>query len=260
MEQMRKTTLAVALAALGSVMLWTMSDAFAVGDRQTYAQAYDLDSTSFTACSTTELAPGRGRVTNASSSTTITTVSSVSGFLGLVAGDEVFVDLSLPADASRAWTRRVVATTPTTGSTLVLTVAIDLSANGTAGYAWQFRKVSCGTGAEDGWLLTARSTWTEVSWQVDQLNVTGGIDVRVQCRDSGLAAYTVYPDPANSASANECLKGNFTAVNACRLIVTGHWGECRIQWKIGAADDGGDTGADAESLSAFLSTGPAPLR
>lgn len=234
----------------------------AAAGEQVYVRELDLDATSYTHCSTTSTTAGRGRIVNAGSSTTITTVNSVSGFGQLRAGDEIFVTIPVAGVMTR--TRRVISAPSSGGhSSIVLTAALDLSGNGTSGFAWDFALVSCGTGAEDGWLLSAQALWTDVTWQVDQLNVTGGIDVRVQCRGTGptaTAAVTVYPDPANSASTDECKKGNFTAVNACRLIVTGHWSQCRIGFKIGTNDDGGDTGANAESISAFLTTGPAPLQ
>lgn len=228
-------------------------------ERRVYVEQYDLDSTTYTACKTGPPVPGVGRVTNASSSTTITLAGDRGSFGVLSQGDEVFFVIAAPRPgAPGTRTRRVVdSATPTT---LVVTVAVDLSDGGAEGYAWDFRNVDCGTGAEDGWQLVANADWTNIAWQVDQVSVTGGVDVRVQCRDPGTVAYTVYPDPANAASTDECLKGNFTAVNACKLIVTGHWQECRVQLKIGTADDGADTGADTESISAFLSTGPAPGR
>lgn len=241
--------------AATAMLLLCALDAQAI-EHRVYVEQYNLNSTSYIACTTDVPVAGVGRVKNASSGTTITFAGDRGSFGVLAAGDEVFFLVPPPRPgAPGARTRRVVSSaTPTT---LTVTAAVDLSGNGTEGYAWDYRKVSCGTGAEDGWQLTANSLWADAAWQIDQLNVTGGIDVRVQCRDPGTAAYTVYPDPANSASTNECLKGNFTAANACKLIITGHWQECRVQFKIGTNDDGGDTGADAESISAFLNLGPA---
>lgn len=243
MEQLKRLTL-LALVLLAPV---------ARAAERTYVNQYDLDQVSASAyiyCASGEYVQGSGRVITSGSSTTITTVNSTSGFGPLRAGDELFFIIS------GVETRRVISAVASTSS-LTVTAAVDLSALGAGGYMWKYRRVSCGTTASDGWLTTAGAKQPfEVRWQVEQVSVTGGVDVRVECRGSTFTeAYNVYPDPANSASTNECLKGNFTAAKRCDLLVYGAWSQCRIGLKI-ATDDtpGGDTGADAENISALLVT------
>lgn len=133
-------------------------------------------------------------------------------------------------------------------------VTVDTAVDWSAGFAFGYYDATYGTAGTSGWTPVAQATRLQLEWHVKQLNVTGGILVRVQCRTNTLDTQpvTVWPDPTSSASTDECKKGTMTAVIDCALIVTGRWDACRLGFKIGTADDGGDTGADAEKISASV--------
>jgi hypothetical protein len=144
----------------------------------------------------------------------------------------------------------VVQTTPTSNTALTLTAAADW----TGGFTWRFRKPTCGTGAENGWLSVANGYKVTIKWQATTINATS-VGYTVECRDnydSDGAAVTVWPDPANSASTDQCKSGTITTAGAtsrCSLVVQGGWDQCRVGFKVNT-----DTGV--QDVSAFLNVTP----
>ena len=150
----------------------------------TFVRAYDLASTSFIYCDTSDYRPGFGRIITVGSSTTVTTVGSVSGFGALDAGDEIFFNIA------GTETRRVVATRASSSS-ITVTVAVDLSANGTSGYAWRQRDVACSTASTSGWIGVRGWTKKLIYAYLTLETGTGGVVVSVECRGSGDAAVPI---------------------------------------------------------------------
>ncbi len=218
----------------------------ALAVERTFVRNYDVASTSFIYCSTTDFIAGNGRASTSGSSATVT--GSGTNFRRLVAGDEIFVTRpSFPGSQATTTDRRVVQTTPTSDTSLTLTAVADWS----AGFSWRFRHVECGTGAEDGWINVGLAK-ADFEWVATTVNATS-VSFNVQCRntgDSARPATTVYPDPANSASTDSCKSGSPLDANdgaSCRIIGAGLYSECRCGMKVNT-----DTGA--QDLSCFLTT------
>lgn len=231
-----------------TLALWALLAGAAAADERTFVRNYDVASTSFIYCETTNYVAGTGRVSTAGSTTTIDVAGAGAALRQLAAGDEIFVTRPNVGTSGTTTDRRVLSAAPTSNTSMIVTSAVDW----TAGFSWQFRKVACGTGAENGWLPTARASWTNVKWVIASMSATS-IDLDVECRDTGDsagAATVVWPNPSNSSSTDECLKSNFTAANKCGLIIEGHWSECRVGLKVNT-----DTGT--QDITATLNTGNA---
>lgn len=220
----------------------------ATAGERTFVRNYDVTSTSYIYCSTTDFSTGLGRLVTAGSSTTVTTSGTGAQLRQLVAGDEVFVTRpSFPGSNTTTVDRRVVQTTPTTNTTMTITAAADW----TGGFAWRYRKVSCGTGAEDGWITTGEAK-VDVEWYAATVNATS-VSFQVQCRNTGDSwrpANTVYPDPDSSASTVPCKRGSALDADdgaVCRVIGAGIYSECRCGMKVNT-----DTGV--QDISCGLTT------
>lgn len=218
----------------------------ALAGERTYVRNYDVASTSFIYCSTTDYVQGLGRIATSGSATAVTGTNTT--FLKLVAGDEIFVQRPAFAGSPNLVTdRRVVQTTPTSNTALTITAV----ANWTGGFAWRYRKVSCGTGAEDGWITTGEAK-VDVEWYAATVNATS-VSFQVQCRNTGDSwrpANTVYPDPDNSASTVPCRRGSALDANdgaVCRVIGAGIYSECRCGIQVNT-----DTGV--QDISCGLTT------
>lgn len=219
-----------------------------------FVTAYDIDTADPIFCVTTgqngspwaapRIGSGTGgnNIKTSGSSTTVTEVTTDSlPFTLLSVGDQIFVNGN---------TRYITA--KASGASITVNSAVNIE-NGGSGYPFTWNKVSCGTAITDGWIPVADAREVTVKIQVDQLNVTGGINAKIQCKDNNqdITVFQVYPDPADTATA-ECHTMNFTAVNACAYIVPGTWDACRVSLDIGTADDGGDLTTNAEDITATI--------
>lgn len=237
-----------------AVLLWASSvSAQVVTQRAHFQGANDLDATSYTYCiATGNSGPlgtpfdGRVNVKTTGSSTTITAVTVGSGpFDKVTVGDILFLRSQNTTPDIRYVTAKTSADTVTVNS------AINIENSG-AGRPFGWYDVTCGTSASDGWMPVSQFSLVKVLFRIDQMNATS-IDAIIEGRDDTLNPQPtlLYPDPADAASTNECKKGNFTDVNGCAVVVTGIWDAIRIGFKINT-DDGSDTGADAESITASI--------
>lgn len=223
----------------------------AVAGERTFVRNRDVTATSFEYCATSDSVAGTGRLATAGSSATVTATGTGAQLRQLVAGDEIFVTRpSFPGSNVMTVDRRLVLTTPTSSTTMTLTAVADW----TGGFAWRYRQVRCGSGAEDGWIAT-NGTLADVEWNVVTINATS-ISFQVQCRhtaDSGRTANTVYPNPLNAASTNTCDSGIPTAANTCNVLGSTIYSECRCGFRVNT-----DTGA--QDIGCFLTTrGPAQV-
>jgi hypothetical protein len=219
-----------------------------------FVTAYELDATDPTYCVTTGKdgnpwngaregkGTGGSNIKTSGSSTTVTEVATDSlPFTLLSVGDQIFVNGNVRYITAKA-----------SGASITVNAAVNIENSG-AGYPFQWNKRSCGTTAADGWMSVAGTTEITVKIQVDQVVVTGGVNVTIQCRDNthDTVPFTIYPDP-NDTSTEECHTLNFTAVAACAYIVPGSWDSCRVGVEIGTADDGDDLTTNAEDITATI--------
>lgn len=232
------------------------SPLFAQSPKAVFVTAYELDATDPTYCVTTGqngspwaaprvgagVAGVSGNIkTSGSSTTVVEATTDALPFALLAVGDQIFVNGSVRYITAKA-----------SGASITVNSAIDLE-NGGAGYPFMWNDVACGTTASDGWIPVQDAKVITIKVQVDQLNVTGGINVTIQCRDNthDTVPFTIYPDP-NDTSTEESHTMNYTAVQANAYDVPGVWDACRVGLEIGTSDDGGDLTTNAEDITATI--------
>lgn len=223
---------------------------------------YDLDST--TAVSGSYVGPSSilTKISTSGSSTTVAAVTSTSAPFNLVSvGDLIQFNLTSPGAAGSA----VVTTRRVTAKASADSITVDTAVNiPTAGVTFSYYKFTAGAGA--GWVaLGENATGFEIYTQLDQLNVgANSIGFKIEGRYTDAAnvvtAFNIWPG-TNSSTA-KCESGtfssgfcNYTAVNTVPPFASmglTHPSQVRLVTKINTADDGGDTGADAESITAIL--------
>jgi len=105
---------------------------------------------------------------------------------------------------------------------------------------YRYRKLSAESGQEDGWFSVAGWGYTTVVIDITQMNVTGGVDVQVEC--AAAQALT---------AAKVLVSSNITAAGGFAVAIPEPWDVCRAGFKIGSADDGTDTTTAAEKISVY---------
>lgn len=210
-----------------------------------FAVLYDLDATAITYCSLGPAFDLVGDIETAGSSTTTTEVADTDPFAPLAAGDII-----IASKAESVLVRAVV--TKTSASSVVVSSAWDLSAD----YKAKARKLTCGTTANDGWLDVGNyDTWA-ILFNIQQVNVTGGIDVQVQCRTGNLNAQPVQVFPTCTTGSCDTVQNYSGAAGlASTTLVVGTqfpFSQCRVGTLIHTADDGADTTTAAERINIGL--------
>jgi hypothetical protein len=192
---------------------------------------------SYIYCSTTEPINSQARVITSGSSTTVTTVGSASAFGGMAVGDDLGVNV-----AGTVQRRTVTAI----GSSHSLT--IDSAANwqnGTDGYAFEWRHVTCGYSDTSGWKAVNALRNPNVYLQLGSgdgtaLTATGGLDVSVECRYGG-----------DATLPSQVLYLNMTSVlrptNSQVVPLRESCSSARVGFKWGTVDTAG-----TDSVSAYL--------
>jgi len=235
------------VAALSLLMVPALGHAQGRDTNRIFIEKYDLDATTTTYCVTGD-SVGRGAnfATTSGASTTVTAVSGTP-FDAVAVGDTLYFNL-----ASGRVVRYITAKAD--GTSITIDTAITLTA--TTGNPFDYRNASCGTAATSGWMNVEGYDFKTLILQIDQLNVTGGISVKWQCRGKGdqVAPVDVYPGvsgtcPGGTLSSGFC---NYTAVTGFALVIEEPWTECRVGMKIGSADDGTDTGSAAENINIYF--------
>jgi hypothetical protein len=213
----------------------------------------DLDSASYEYCRTLGVGTGAGaaisrnrpspvRVTTSGSSTTVAAVvSGTAPFREIVVGDIVsFGAVGAMLESERLVTAKASDDSITVNAAVQLDQPVTGSSNGVT-FTW--RRLECGTGAENGWVYLGGQDVAAFHLSIDQMNVSaGGIDVRVECRAYG-----------PSAVPNQIFLNNYTTAGipsgrAVYTISRVPYDECRVGTKLGT-DDGGDTGGNAEQVT-----------
>lgn len=224
---------------------------------------YDLDSTTPIYCSMTGVRIGGPpfstpyKIKTVGSSTSVTAATAGQApFNGVSVGDEIVVNLSIgqvtPAPGVNAARTYRVVTAKADADNITVNAAIDLSGPvgtaGTAGYRFEYLRRACGTAATDGWYPVAGGTPT-FSWAVNQFSVTsGGVDFRIECKHDGADAQPIQAFPATG----------FTTYTAAGIAsrastsITIPYSYCRLGMQLNGVDEGVDTGANAEQITAWF--------
>lgn len=209
---------------------------------------YDLDSTSYVyPVLGQRIIPGPGRAQTSGSSATVTAgATSTNPFDEIGVGDVIYFSPGSVTDT--VLQRRVTAKASATSITV--DSAVDLSGNGTTGVAWEYQHFSTGTAITNGWFnLPSPTISSAVMVEVSQLNVTGGIDVRIECRMEIGSGNPVSAFYRNVTTAGIGAGTTTTDTGIIVYEVLPHFRQCRVGLKIGGADDGDDTGANAEKIT-----------
>ena len=213
----------------------------------TLAALYDLDSTSYIYCTTTGergfLDPPRNNQIRVTSSTTTlaATVALTSPFATVGVGDFVYVVVNgVPEE-------RVVVARASADS---LTMNAALSATMTnVQFGWRDR--TCGVEAANGWFPVNPFTGVSISLMVSQIVVTGQIEFKIQCRDSGVDAQAV---DVYAEGMSIYRTGGYNAAQVDNDDIIIHNGvklfhECRVGMLIDSADDGDDLTTNGEQVT-----------
>ncbi len=108
-----------------------------------------------------------------------------------------------------------------------------------------------GVAAGDGWVVKSYNEHMGVSMEIDQVNVTGGLDFRIEARmlnDDGTYSKGIAIWPADGAKNKTLATGADDEVQ----LVPDHVYQIRVGIKIGTADDGNDAGVNAEQISVIV--------
>lgn len=223
---------------------------------------YDLDATDLTFCRVTGKTGSaydttgikvEKYISTSGSSTTTSEVTDTDPFSGLAVNDLLFVDQA-PGTISTLLRAIAVATS---ASAVVVNSAWDIE-NGGTGYTFSYFDQTCGTGATDGWVDVEGNSQVEVTFAMEQVNVTGGVDLQIQCRKSGLNPQAVQVFPSCTTGSCDTYQNYTTAgiASSTTVVDTASWSQCRVGLKIGSADDGGDLTTNAERLTVTLTVTP----
>lgn len=227
----------------------------------TFFYKYPLDALTMTYC----VVLGRGnfpfstpipndfRIKTTGSSTSVTeNTASTNPFTDLAVGDLLVVDRTDGTTDVR------VILTRTDAANVVVDSAVDWS----GGFKFSWYKQKCGTTATDGWVDVSGWSDKTITFSIEQMNVTGGIDVRWECKGDAMAGTTSMPVIIYPGETDGC-GGGTLGTNVCNFTTAGvtsrtsvvsfePWGACRVGVLIHTNDDGGDTGANEEQISAWV--------
>lgn len=212
---------------------------------------YNLNSTTEIFCSLGQEVPVADRVQDATS----TTMTAVAGtpFLNVAVGDMIR-GTDQPASGGEGFINSVVARA--SSSSITINTALSGEVNPTLTSATLFyRTLTCGTGINSGAFSMSKYGRTTVQIDITQLVLavpgTSTIDARILCRTAATAQWLqVYPvlvPPAVTATYV-----SLAVVGGWAKEIQGTYHSCRVGLKINAADDGGDTGTNAEQVTISL--------
>ena len=192
---------------------------------------------------------GKGKIESVGSSTTwSSTDASLNAFTDgtgdlLAAGDIITVR---PPGSHSHLDSVVAVVASVSDDSITVGTAVDISAG--TGYTWEWFDVTCGTGADDG--IYDVEGWDSVlfTYDVNQLSVTGGLDLRPECRaDAPGADWVVVTDDGAEDAVTAVGTGSYAVV-----LSEAGFGTCRFGSYIDSADDGSDTGNDLEQFTATI--------
>lgn len=217
------------------------------------AVGYDLDSTASIYCRLTGTSGPFSSAKSSSiaietsgSSTTLTkSVASSGPFAVVEVGDVILV-----RDSSNAL--QILTVDAKAGADeITVDTAVDL---GTVGVDWQYRTLSCGTGANDGWINTARFEQTLVCVEPKAGTSTGAFHwhLEVKTAADGAGPVQAYPDNSTTKPATVEPGGVGYDYGQCVNVTTPHdWLRVGLGFATGG-DDGTDTGAAKERITVTI--------
>ncbi len=212
---------------------------------------YNLNSTTEIFCSLGNEVTVSNKVQDATS----TTMTAVSGtpFDGAAVG--AFIrGTDQPASGGETYANSIVA--KASGASITINTALSGEVNPTLTSATFFyRLLTCGTGVNSGAIQTTK--YGRITVQIDITQMVLGtpgvssIDTRILCRAGTNAQWLqVYPvllpgDVGPTYVSN-------VSVSGWAITLSETWDSCRIGMKINAADDGTDTGVNAEQVTVSM--------
>lgn len=229
---------------------------------------YDLDASDLTYCVVTGVdgsafgAPmtGPALVETSGSSTTVTAVTASTNPFAEVSVKDIIMAKPSPGLET---VNVVTVTAKASADSITVDTAVDWSAG--SGLVFQWLKVTCGTGAENGWIDVSGFSFYTMEVQYNQGDLDG-FDVQWECRESaiGSLANKVWP-PTTTTDTSVCGGGTLTT-GFCRFTTPGAtarlavgsefpWTECRVGIKFQSADASEAT-TDLESITASLTGRP----
>lgn len=222
---------------------------------------FPLDATTMTYC----VVLGRGdspfatgrlndfKIKTVGSTTTVTEdTASTNPFTDLAVGDLIQVDRTDGTTDVRVILARASAAS----------VTVDSVVDWTGGFKFSWFKQKCGTAATDGWVDVSGYSDKTITFSLEQVNVTGGIDVRWECKGDSTAGTTALPVILYPGETDGCGGGTLSS-GVCNFTTAGitsrtsvvsfePWGACRLGVLIHTSDDGGDTGANEEQINGWI--------
>lgn len=181
---------------------------------------YDLDATAITYCRVTNLngdpfagpiTVTAGKLTTSGSSATVTeSVVGSNPFLAVATGDIIVASTGDEA------TKYGVVVAKASAASITIHTARDWS----AGYNFGILRPACGTAATSGWIdIPAGFENKVIGFHLVQINgVTGGIDLRVECKGGYAGAQ---PNPVYPASSSSTCGGGTNASGFCNFTTAG---------------------------------------
>lgn len=148
---------------------------------------------------------------------------------------------------------RYVLTRPS-GAQITVNAVADWSANGATGFSFSYRNLSQGTGAGAGWFSVSGIRSPVLYFQIEQLSLaSGSLAVVVECKgpDPWATPNSIYPPTGGSG---QCGTGLFTVAGAtarCQIVIH-EQADAMCRFGVSLTDDGGDTGANLERVTAYL--------
>jgi len=236
----------------GLLALLVAAPPIAAGEAESVTLTFhrDTDVTSVEYCSAvgsqgvwgTSGKPGAGQIESSGSSATWTSVDTEAVFVnGIAAGD--YLVARPPGDFNHLDAVLAVIVSVDSTSQITVGTAADISAG--SGYTWEWWDVTCGSAADSGTYDVSGWSSALLTYDINQLNVTGGIDLRPECRvDAKGADWVVVTDDGAEDAVTAVGTGSYAIV-----LSEAGFSECRFGHYIDSADDGGDTGSNAEQIT-----------
>lgn len=233
---MRRRLTRLLLLALAGVVFWPATASRGDTIEKVYlALRYDLDRPDANPFFCKSLGEGGtlgpkwgqvpGRVITSGSSTTVTEAVTGEGpFRDLAVGDVLKVCRVL---GTGTVCDIVAITAKASSASITVDTAVNWQ-NGTAGQKAEFRKPSCGQTINDGWFSVGAYRDVTFIVQYQQGDFGGGLDWRVECRDSVEDANPSQVFPSTLGSYQNIASAGATVSSSNPLAMFEIWNECRV--------------------------------
>ena len=149
---------------------------------------------------------------------------------------------------------RYVLTKPS-GAQITVDTAVDWSGAGATGFPWSYRNLTCGTGDGAGWFGVGQYSAKVIALQIEQVSLaSGSLAVTIDGRsdDPWAKPTPIYP-MATPPTSSQCDTGLFTTAGTtarCIVVIDPTAAVSFLRVGVSLTDDGGDTGANLEKVTA----------